>query len=137
MEVPTPTTNLTAAIGTIALGGVGTTSLIDWLPKSAIVAICMVAFALVGYFVRRDYQRLGDHMATANNRLASIEAAQRNCITVEGHREGTAGVHRKIDHLFERLEDKVDAIHTRLTIVETKIGMHEDAEEREREKVPG
>ncbi len=78
---------------------------------------------------RRDYQRIGDYMATSNGRLAAIESYQRKTVTVDEHRESMSGVHRKIDALFEKNADQIGAQNTRLVIIETKMGAHDFEEE--------
>lgn len=123
-----PHTQVVASISTIALAAVGGSSLIEWLPKSAVVALCILLFAIVGFFVKRDYGRIGEYMAASNVRLASIESNQRHGVTREEHGASVDGVHRKIDTLFDKLTDQHHQHATRLTIVETKLGVY-DAEE--------
>lgn len=121
-----PSTGVAAgATATITLAGVGTTAILEALPKGVIVSICVILCGIVTYLAKRDYNRFRDLIATNNQRLQSMEAWQRGAVTHTEHRESMGGVHRKLDELFSVLRNDLGDMHTRVTILETKQGLHD------------
>lgn len=99
----------------------------------------MIALAIVAFFVKRDYARLGDFMQTSLARQAATEAVLRQLVTVAEHRESMTGVHRKfdesiggvhrkVDTLHEVVREELAGIHTRVVVLETKQDVREDRE---------
>lgn len=101
---------------------------LDVLPKAALVPIVVALFGAVLFFVRRDYGRINDHIAKNTAELAMLRSESSKAsreLLVEMNRRVTV---EEFGRSQDRVHGKMNRIDKRVTILETKMGMHDHAD---------
>lgn len=119
-----PTAIIVSALG---LAGVGEIGVLDVLPKGVLMTLTLAMLSVVLFFVKRDYKRINDGMEAA----AKLATELRDL--VERHHnelliELTDCVRVKDFGLtMDRVYGSINSVGKRVTVVETKMGLHDRA----------
>lgn len=129
---------LAAATSGLSLMGLDSFGVLDTLPKAALIPIVVALFGAVLFFVRRDYGLINDHIAKNTVELAALRVESSKAsreLLVEMNRRVTV---EEFGRSQDRVHGKMNRIDKRVTILETKMGMHDAAEldDVDEEKAP-
>jgi hypothetical protein len=109
------------------LAGLDLAGVIEQMPSKALAFLVVGLFGVILFFVRRDYGRIN---ASIDNNTKAIQLGDKRAD--ERHTQlqrelGECVKHTDAAKSFSRVHAKLNRISSRVTVLETKEGMHDDA----------
>lgn len=111
--------SLVSAGSMVLFAGAADFGLLDQLPKGALVALTLLMFGIISFFVKRDWKKTQDDVAALKGRVSGTEDSFKRAVTVESFTLSQT-----------RMHEKVNALSDRVVVLETVLGVRGPANMR-------